>query len=396
MESANRSLFTKVFAGRGGLDPYTTAISDIYQDLFGEGIFAGKGIYDLSVFNRLLKNRLPENRILSHDLLEGSYVRTGLATDIELIDGYPASYSAYSTRFHRWVRGDWQLLPWLGRRIKNGQGQWEDNPLSLLSKWKIFDNMRRSLMSPALLLLIFLGLWVLPGKVEVWLGLALLIIFFPVILEAVGWILAQFHSPGARGSGLLSALIQTFLQSVFILAFLPYQAWLVFDAVIRTLYRLYVSGRNLLEWVTAADVERTLKTHLLGFIKRMQSAPFLGLILLGGTVFFRQPLHWAVFAGILVVNCPVLAYWISRPLERKKCAAASEDQATLRRLARKSGLIMRIWQVRKTTICPPDNYQEDPQRSGQEDFSDKHRFLFIATIAARDFGYLSTTAMVKE
>ena len=121
MESANRSLFTKVFAGRGGLDPYTTAISDIYQDLFGEGIFAGKGIYDLSVFNRLLKNRLPENRILSHDLLEGSYVRTGLATDIELIDGYPPA-TAPTRPDLSLGPGDWQLPPWLGRRIKMGRG----------------------------------------------------------------------------------------------------------------------------------------------------------------------------------------------------------------------------------------------------------------------------------
>jgi cyclic beta-1,2-glucan synthetase len=181
--SANSTLFSRIFAGQGGIDPYTTAVSDVYQDLFGEGIFAGKGIYDLEVFQKLLKDAIPENAVLSHDLLEGSYVRTGLVTDIQLIDGYPAKYNSYVMRLHRWVRGDWQLLPWLGRIVRDKKCQKVDNPLSTLSKWKIFDNLRRSLVQPSLLILIISGMSILPGNSLVWLGLALFVVAFPALIH---------------------------------------------------------------------------------------------------------------------------------------------------------------------------------------------------------------------
>jgi len=153
VESTNKSLFSRIFTGQEGLDPYVGAVSDIYQDLFCEGIFTGKGIYDLKVFQSVLKNAIPENSVLSHDLLEGSYVRVGLATDLELVDSYPPRYNSYTARLHRWVRGDWQLIPWLCNRIHDRSGNLVKNPLSLISRWKIFDNLRRSLVSPAIMLL---------------------------------------------------------------------------------------------------------------------------------------------------------------------------------------------------------------------------------------------------
>lgn len=168
-ESSNRSLFSKIYTGQEGLDPYSNAISDVYQDLFGEGSFTGKGIYDLEVFQRTLKNTIPENSILSHDLLEGSFVRSGLVTDLKLVDSYPSKYNSFIARQHRWVRGDWQLLPIIfGRTINSARGKIA-NPISLLSKWKMFDNLRRSLVTPSLILLLILSFSLLPGRLFIWL-----------------------------------------------------------------------------------------------------------------------------------------------------------------------------------------------------------------------------------
>ena len=168
VDSASRSFFSLTFSGQTGVDPYTTAVSDVYQDLFQEGIFTGKGIYTPEIFNKVCSDAIPENSVLSHDLLEGSFVRAGLVSDIELIDGYPAHYIGFSLRLHRWVRGDWQLLPWLPK-VRNRKGEKTANPINMLSRWKVLDNMRRSLLPIALYLMIILSFIVLPGSVGLWL-----------------------------------------------------------------------------------------------------------------------------------------------------------------------------------------------------------------------------------
>jgi hypothetical protein len=187
---ANRSFFTKVFAGQGGIDPYTTAVSDVYQDIFEEGIFTGKGIYDVDIFMQVLYDRIPDNTVLSHDLLEGCHLRAGLVSDIELVDGYPGSYRSFTARQHRWTRGDWQLLPWLGRHVRRRSGEREINALSGLSKWKIFDNLRRSLLYPSLLLLFITGILLLPGDVLVWTGFAVLVSISPLTMGFFNSLLA--------------------------------------------------------------------------------------------------------------------------------------------------------------------------------------------------------------
>ncbi len=194
--SSNRSMFSRIMTGQEGLDPYANAISDVYQDLFGEGIYTGKGIYDLSTFNEVLKTAVPDNSILSHDLMEGSYVRTGLVTDLKLVDNHPSRYNAYAARLHRWVRGDWQLFPLLFRKVVNLLLKRIDNPLSLLSRWKIFDNLRRSLVAPSLIILATLGFCVLPGSLFVWLGFFFLAQAFSFILAVVGYLFS-----GHVGSG---------------------------------------------------------------------------------------------------------------------------------------------------------------------------------------------------
>jgi len=253
VDSVNQTLFARVMAGYGGTDTYTTAISDIYQDWFGQGIFTGKGIYDLNAAELL--EVIPENSVLSHDLLEGGLMHTGLATDLELVDDFPSRYSSYMQRQHRWTRGDWQLLGWLKSKVADSWGQRRSNPLTVLTRWQIFDNLRRSLIPLSLILFLIMGLTVLPGSSLFWAGMFIVALVMPQLLSLVdfNWggyvqnISAKTHSPLIIGPR--AVLCQIGLH----LTFLPYQAWVYSDAILRTLFRL-ISRKNLLEWTTAAEV----------------------------------------------------------------------------------------------------------------------------------------------
>lgn len=402
IDSANKTFFSRIFAGQGGIDPYTTAVSDVYQDLFDEGIFTGKGIYELDTFQSLLQEAIPENSVLSHDLLEGSYLRAGLVSDIELIDGYPARYNSFSMRLHRWVRGDWQLLPWLAARVRDRQGQLRKNPLSPLSRWKIIDNLRRSLLNPSLFILIALGFAVLPGSSLVWLGLALLVTAFPVLTYVAGGLLSKSRPllEGARGqtviTGLWSSLYQAGLQFVF----LAYQAYLMTDAAVRTLGRVFVTRKNLLEWVTAADQEAILKNDLPSFYRKMMMSPLLGVAVLGLALFYHRSgpemvLGFLVFG--LWAAAPLLAYQVSQDYVKKVRQLSRQEQLELRRLARKTWAYFEDQATALDNYLPPDNYQVDPPNGAAHRTSPTNIGLLLAsTLAARDFGYLGTAAMVAR
>ena len=241
IESAGVSLFTRVFAGQGGIDPYTTTVSDVYQDAFDEGIFTGKGIFDVDVFKMCLDKTIPENSVLSHDLLEGSFLRTALVTDIELIDSYPAKYNSFMMRLHRWTRGDWQLLPWiLGK-----------NPLSLLSRWKMLDNLRRSLVQPALALIALLAVWLFRNSSRGWLILALVALCSPVLNYFVQLLIAGNYKIyiAKRRTTIITGFKAILQQLGMLLTFLPYQTELMVDAVAKSISRVYITKKNLLEWV---------------------------------------------------------------------------------------------------------------------------------------------------
>lgn len=253
--SAGATEFSRIYSGRVGVDPYTHAISDLYQDLFGEGIFTGKGIYEVEVFKQVTQDTFPENTILSHDLIEGIYARAGLVTDIELVDGYPSTYRAFLRRQHRWVRGDWQLIPWLFR------------PLPFIAKWKIFDNLRRSLESPAQLLLLTLGFLVLPGNPWVWTGLAALGILWPMIL----CLFNMLFSIGKEGTDLAHDSVTLAEQFGLQFLLLPYQSYTMCDAILRSLYRQFISHRNMLEWETAADTEKRIDLGFRATLGAMKS-----------------------------------------------------------------------------------------------------------------------------
>lgn len=382
IESTNRSLFARVLAGPGGVDTYTTATSDIYQDWFGQGIFTGKGIYDRAAAVKLLAD-IPENSILSHDLLEGALLRTGLATDIELVDDFPAKYSSYVQRQHRWTRGDWQLLPWLRR--KSG--------LSLLSRWQIFDNLRRSLLPLSLMVLAAAGLTVLPGGALFWTLVVLAALLLPHCFSLLdfNWI-GYFGnlSAGGQATGLRLFAWQLLLH----LAFLPHQAWVNGDAVLRSLYRVYISRRNLLEWTTAAEAERKGGEDYW----RRFAPVLLALLGLAALVAALNVSALAVYAPLLVLwlLAPALAGRVSRPGEGSP-RPGGEAVKALRSLARKTWYYYQDLVGPSTSHLPPDNYQVDPPNGVDPRTSPTNiGFYLLSVLAARDLGYIPTTEMVRR
>ncbi|MDP4182165.1 MAG: glucoamylase family protein, partial [Bacillota bacterium] len=398
--SANKTLFSRIFTGQEGIDPYACAISDVYQDTFGEGIFTGKGIYNLDIFQKVLKDAIPENTVLSHDLLEGSYIRAGLASDIDLVDSFPSSYSSYAARMHRWIRGDWQLLPWLRRTLRDNNGKRTRNPFNAISIWKIVDNLRRSLFAPALTLLIIAGFSILPGSALFWLGLSMFCLLFPLITSIIDYIASskiikvrvKRHIPVI--SGLKANLYQLALQ----FAFLPYQAYLVTDAVLRTLFRLTITRRNMLEWVTAADVERDQKNSILSFWNKMNiTLPIsIGLFAFSAII---KPSSVIMTLPLMVIwsTSPFIAYRISKVYDEEEVQISPEDIKDLRVISRKTWRYFEEFINHKNNYLPPDNFQEDPPNGIAYRTSPTNIGLgLMSFLAARDMGYIGSNEMLER
>jgi|SRR5579871_368566 len=264
VQSASRSRLAALYSGQTGFDVYTLATSDVYQDLFGEGIFAGKGIYEVDVMRQVLEHRFPENTLLSHDLIEGVYARAALVTDVQLVDDYPSHFSAYSRRRHRWLRGDWQILRWIRSRVPDFWGRSIPNPIPLISRWKIIDNLRRSLLEPGLVLLLLAGWFWLPGQPGYWTAAALLLWFVPVLS---GLFFALARIPDTRRE--MPAWVCEFLRNLrdnavvtlCSLIFLLHQALIAVDAIARAISRVCVTKKKLLEWETAAEAETTARSQ---------------------------------------------------------------------------------------------------------------------------------------
>ncbi len=256
VSSASRSRLAAIFSGQTGFDVYARAASDAYQDLYGEGIFTGKGIYEVAVLHAVLNKRFPHNALLSHDLIEGAYARAGLASDLELIDDYPSHYSAFTRRKHRWVRGDWQIAQWMFSRVPDESGRLAPSPISTVSRWKIFDNLRRSLVEPFTFILFLAGWFYLPGGPVYWTIVSLLLLFFPTIIQLVfsvgrAWMSKREGAVAQAWSGTGLAALVALLN----LSFLPHQTLLALDAIVRSLIRRFITGERLLEWETAAEAE---------------------------------------------------------------------------------------------------------------------------------------------
>lgn len=380
--SGGTSPFARIFSGKVGIDPYTTAVSDVYQDLFGEGIFTGKGIYDIHAFHHVTNQAFPENAILSHDLIEGIYARAGLVTDVELIDGYPAKYLSYLRRLHRWVRGDWQLIPWLFK------------PLPFISHWKIFDNLRRSLEAPALLLLFFFAFTVFTGNPWFWVGLAALSLVWPLVLHLLSLYLAKPSNRGNVRHELENGLLQFALQFIF----LPYNAIMMFDAIVRSLYRQFISHRRMLEWETAADTEKRLDDRFKTVVMAMWPT-YLFILIMGIGIINFFPGRFSAFVplGILWGASPWVAYRVSLPSRHRKEQLSTSEQEELRRWARKIWAFFDEFVSCEDHWLPPDNVQVEPPNGVAHRTSPTNIGLtLLANLAASDFGYVSHTRMVER
>ena len=400
LESASRSRFVRIFSGNTGIDPYTTAVSDVYQDLFGEGSFTGKGLYDVDAFQTTLDKRVPPNSLLSHDLFESLFARAALTTEIELLDDYPSSYLAYAKRQHRWARGDWQLLRWLFPRIPDADGHKVKNPLPLIAQWKVFDNLRRSLVGPALFVWILASCLLFPGSTFGWSLFVLLTIAFPIYLHVATGLL--IHPRGVPWTSHFWSIWGDFrtnsAQIGLALALLPHQAYLMCDAIVRTLYRQFISRKKLLEWVSAAETERSSRNDFVSFLWFMLPAELITLIAVALTIRFR-PTALAVlsFPTFIWLLSPLIAYLVSKPIVSKRKLLSGRDVEFARSIARLTWRFFETFVTAQDNWLPPDNFQEDPTPVVAHRTSPTNiGLLLLATSTARDLGYVSSLELVER
>ncbi|WP_153116604.1 GH36-type glycosyl hydrolase domain-containing protein [Rhodocyclus tenuis] len=405
LPSTNRSRYAGLSGADAGIDPYTRAISDVYQDLFHEGSFIGKGIYDVDAFEGAVKERFPDNRILSHDLLEGCYARAGLLSDVQLYEDTPARYCDDVSRRHRWIRGDWQIASWLLSLVPAPAGQRRQNPLSTLSQWKLFDNLRRSLVPAAVCLLFLLG-WILVPSVLAWTLAVLGILFLPLALNAGRELLNKQPDVllGAHFSGALRSAGRQFAQAAFALACLPYEAWYSLDAIVRTATRL-VSRRRMLEWRPSHDLQSGCGNDagegigaLAGSYRRMWPAPLLAVVCVLATPPL-PPLALLVLAPLLTLwlGAPAIAWWLSRPTVRHASSLRPEQTLFLYKLARKTWRYFETFVNAMEHWLPPDNYQEQPLAVIAHRTSPTNMGLaLLANLSAYDFGYITAGKLLER
>ncbi len=397
VQSASRSRLANIYSGQTGFDIYTRAVSDVYQDLYGEGIFAGKGIYEVETVHRVLDRRFPQNALLSHDLIEGAYARAGLLTDVEVIEDYPSHYSAYNRRKHRWLRGDWQITSWLFSRVPDESGRKVANPISLVSQWKIFDNLRRSLVEPATFLLFVLGWLVLPGYPRSWTIAAIGILVVPVWFEFLFTLLrsvAEQKLVVAREA--VAALFTSNVSVLLSIIFLPHQTLVSLDAVVRTLVRRLVTGQRLLEWETAAEAEagRAKRTPVDTYLNWMPIVT----VVIGIIVFYGRRTAFPSALPVLVLwaSSKAVSMWLNRPPQPSRTDASKRDTLFLRRAAVRTWRYFAEFSTEEHNWLIPDNLQEEPYRVAARVSPTNIGLLLNARQVACEFGYLTAPELAEQ
>jgi cellobiose phosphorylase len=399
MSTGTNSLYLKMQGDTSGIDPYTKVSSDVYQDLFHEGSFIGKGIYDVSIFEQALTGKLPENRILSHDLLEGCYTRSGLLSDVVVYEENPSQYAVDIRRQHRWIRGDWQIGAWMLPLVTLADGRIVRNRLSLLSRWKIMDNLRRSLLPISLLLLLLFGWTVLPYP-WFWTFAVTIIITLPVIAGA-GWQLV--HKPSdintrAHLSEVWVSLRGILLRFIFGISVLPYEVFQSADAIARTNWRMIFSKRKLLEWTPSATASRNISNNLASAYLTMCVAPLLALACMVMLILVQPESIW-VAAPILVLwlAAPALAWRISLPESEAGAGLSTVQELFLHKAARRTWAFFEQFVTAGDHWLPPDNYQKEPTDVIAHRTSPTNIGLsLLANLTAYDFGYISFLSVVKR
>ena len=387
--SAARSRFSTLYSGETGFDLYTRAVSDVYQDLFGEGIFAGKGIYEVSVLHQVLDRRFPRDALLSHDLIEGSYARAGLVSDIEIIDDYPSHYSAHTRRQHRWVRGDWQIAQWLFSRVPDESGKYVANPINTISRWKILDNLRRSLVEPITFIMLILGWFTLPGGALYWTIAALILLLLPVLVQLV------FSMVGAIARLSMTAVregLRTFATSfgftILSLTFLPHHMMMSVDAIARSLVRQLLSGKRLLEWETAAQAENSKRRTTLD--RYLQCSPLVA-VFVGAMLALTNVRSLAAAAPILILWCaaPFVANWLNASPRQAEGPLSPADREFLELQALSTWRYFLDFGDERNHWLIPDNVEEKDSYQVRKLSPTNLGMLLNARQAALELGFLT-------
>ncbi|MBK7705579.1 MAG: hypothetical protein IPJ30_07305 [Acidobacteria bacterium] len=399
LKSASQSYFARTLSGDKGVDPYTTASSDIYQDLFGEGSFTGKGLYDVDAFSRSMKDRVAENTVLSHDLFEGLYARCGLVTDIEFIDDFPARFASFSQRSHRWVRGDWQIAAWVLPWIKK-DGKWIGNDLPLISRWKIFDNLRRSLTATTIFLWL-LAVWTfIPGSPLVFTLFVLIEVCFPIYAQLQMNLLVPPRgvSWGNHFGGVWDDFRSNSEKALLAFAFLASQAFSKADAIVRTVYRKLISRKDLLEWTTAASSASEGPGSLGDAFRSMRATVVLTGIGAFLVIWFRpEALPVALPFLLAWLFAPVIAHRVSLPPRVADDRLAALETKMARMIARRTWRFFETFVGDEDNWLPPDNFQEDPLPKVAHRTSPTNiGLLLLATVSAHDFGYVGTLELSER
>jgi len=394
------SLFQRAFSSNGGIDPYAAAVSDVYQDLFEEGSYTGKGIYDIDAFEAALAGRVPDSTLLSHDLFEGIFARAGLASDIEIVEEFPARYDVAALRQHRWARGDWQLLPWIvGRPPTTRIGPVGAMPA--LGRWKMLDNLRRTLSAPAAILGLLAGLALPLDTAAIWIAFVLVTVALPAFIPVIDSIVPRRSGVVARSHiGVLSAdLHLAFTQSALLVAFLAHQAWSMGDAIWRTLVRMLVTRRHLLEWIPAAEATIRFRLDYASFYRRMAGACAIGFAAIG--------IAWLSGQGAWPLAVAFAALWFASPAIALRASLPPRDAGnrpisdaesrTLRQTARRTWRFFETFVTPADHMLPPDNFQEQPTPVLARRTSPTNLGLYLlSVVSARDFGWIGTIAAAER
>lgn len=396
------SLYQRVLSSMTGIDPYSSAISDVYQDLFEEGSYAGKGIYAVDAFETALKGRAPDSTLLSHDLFEGVFARAALVSDIEAVEAYPARYDVAALRYHRWARGDWQLLPWiLGWPALLGKDRNQSSRMPASGRWKMIDNLRRTL-SPVTCLLALLAGWILPfNAAVVWTLFITGALVLPSFVPAWAGIAPRHAGLSLRSHfrAVASDFRLAFLQSILIIALLAHQAWLMGDAIIRTLFRLFISRRNLLQWTPAAQATIGREATTFAYYRWMWGAVLTGLAA-PAAAWVSGDQTWLLAApfGALWIASPAIARWVSRPSTVRAAAVpTAQDARALRLIARRTWRFFETFAVAEENGLPPDNFQEDPAPVVAHRTSPTNLGLYLlSTATAHDFGWAGLADTIER
>ena len=400
VEVTSKSKYAQLFSGLGGLDVYTTASFELYQDIFDEGSFCGKGIYDLKIFQHILKGRFPNNLILSHDLLEGNHIRCGLINDVELVDDSPYNYLDDAKRHHRWTRGDWQIIAWLKSTVKNEQEEIIKNPINFISKWKIFDNLRRSVSSLAILILIFYGFVFSPVNAWYFLLIIAIVIFTPIFFFLFNRITYKRKNNFYLRyyMNLLRGIIAIFYKSFIVLSILPKEAFLYTDAIVKALYRMFVSHKNLLNWITSEEAEKMTKNTLPSYFANFKANIITSIVLLALVIGFH---HAALVPTIILVAiwcfAPILMFHLGKKFPNKMQHLDDKKIEEIKQIAQDTWKYFNTYISEENNYLIPDNFQDNRQEKVDYKTSPTNiGFSLVSIVCAYELNFISESEAIGK